>query len=37
MNHEKVAKTSEEAKELAKTGFQYFTEIEGAQDFTKRK
>ena len=34
--HGKVARTSEEAKELAKAGFQYFTEIEGAQVFTKR-
>jgi Site-specific recombinase XerD len=35
--HVKVAKTLKEACELAKAGFEYFTEIEEAQVFRKRK
>ena len=35
--HVRVAKTIEEACELAKAGFDYFTEIEGVQIFRKRK
>ena len=35
--HVKVAKTVKEACELAKAGFQFFTEIEGAQIFRKPK
>lgn len=35
--HVKAAKTLEEACELAKAGFDYFTEIEGTQVFRKRK
>jgi len=35
--HVKVAKTLEEACELAKAGFDYFTTIEDAQIFRKRK
>lgn len=35
--HVKVAKTLKEACELAEAGFQYFTEIDGAQIFRKRK
>jgi hypothetical protein len=33
----KTAKTLEEACELAKTGFDYFTTIDGIQVFRKRK
>jgi len=33
----KTAKTLEEACELAKVGFTYFTEIEGIQVFRKPK
>ena len=35
--HVKIAKTLEEACELAKAGFEYFTEIEDVQVFRKRK
>jgi integrase len=35
--HVKVARTLKEACELAKAGFEYFTEIEGAQVFRKRR
>jgi len=35
--HVMTAKTLEEARELAKAGFDYFTEIEGVQVFRKRK
>ena len=35
--HARTAKTLEEACELAKAGFEYFTEIEGVQVFRKRK
>jgi hypothetical protein len=35
--HVKVAKTLEEACKLAEVGFEYFTTIEGAQIFRKRK
>lgn len=35
--HVRVAKTLEEACKLAEAGFDYFTEIEGAQIFRKRK
>jgi len=35
--HVKVARTLKEACELAEAGFQYFTEIEGAQIFRKRR
>lgn len=35
--HVKVAKTLDEACELAEAGFEYFTEIDGAQVFRKRK
>lgn len=35
--HVKVAKTLKEACELAKAGFQFFTEIEGTQIFRKPK
>ncbi|MDH5267384.1 MAG: site-specific integrase [Candidatus Bathyarchaeota archaeon] len=35
--HIKVARTLKEACELAEAGFQYFTQIEGAQIFRKRR
>jgi integrase len=35
--HVKVAKTLDEACKLAEAGFEYFTKIEGAQVFRKRK
>ena len=35
--HVKVAKTLGEACKLAEAGFEYFTKIEGAQVFRKRK
>ncbi len=35
--HVKTAKTLEEACELAKAGFEYFTEIKDVQVFRKRK
>lgn len=35
--HVRVARTLKEACELAKAGFEYFTEIEGAHIFRKRR
>ena len=35
--HVRVAKTLKEACELAKAGFDYFTEMDGVQIFRKRK
>jgi hypothetical protein len=37
MHQNKTAKTIEEACELAKVGFDYFTAIDGVQIFRKRK